>query len=57
MAQLTITLKTGNDACLTREDMVSVIKNSFRFIEQEDRDAGYLFDANGQRVGKWEVTE
>ncbi len=57
MAQLTITLKTGNDACLTREDMVSVIKNSFRFIEQEDRDGGYLFDANGQRVGKWEVTE
>ena len=55
-AQFKLKITLGNDAMRTGEDIAHALQEVADRVEQHDDTAGRIFDANGNTVGKWEVT-
>lgn len=54
--KFTLTVKMGNDAMQTLEDVAEVLHTVQNGLERGES-AGRVFDYNGNAVGNWEVTE
>lgn len=61
MAKLIIEIEFGNDAMLRYSQARSVIRDGLGLAEHRAKpvvgDSGTFRDANGNRVGKWEVVD
>ena len=57
----TLTIEMGNDAMQTYADIAQATRRIFSDFARMDEDvednAGRIYDANGNKVGTWEVSE
>jgi len=53
----TLTITLGNDVMQTREDIARALDRVAGAVEFVTLDSMSIFDANGNRVGEWSVSE
>lgn len=56
MSKFTLTIRLGNDAMQTLEDVAEVLHTVQNGLERGDS-TGRVFDYNGNAVGEWEVVK
>jgi hypothetical protein len=58
MSKFTLTIKLGNEAMQTRQDIAGALEDladHFRAFEDSKRVRGIIRDANGNSFGSWEI--
>lgn len=59
--KFTLEIELGNDAMQTYADIAASVRRIFSDFanchDTAEDDAGRIYDANGNRVGEWSVTE
>jgi hypothetical protein len=59
--EFTLKIEMGNDAMQSYADIAQAVQRIFsdfsRRYEPAEDDAGRIYDANGNKVGNWEVSE
>ena len=56
MATFNLTIRLGNDAMQTGEDVAEALRQAANYIEQHDTGSA-VYDLNGNRVGSFGYTE
>lgn len=54
-SKFNLTIKLGNDAMSTKDDIARALRDLAGKLDRTDSDSGRVRDDNGNTVGSWEI--